>query len=530
MRFDATNLIANRAWQPTALAALASGLYLSIFYIAGNFTMLTPASALVVAIGFTLPIVLALLVTIVVLSMTRLHNYIGFATAFVCALYLAFALRVPIFESQVVSAFLGQLRGGSRLAANVLYLLIPATLVGIVFGRNLGRLTAVLAAMAIAAIVLAVRSVSSDSLTHQPEQAIVSAELDHKPNIYLLLADGFSSFAYLAAKRIDVAAFKGWLSDRGFRLYEDTFSNYHATTDSLLSMLDMQHHYYRASEKSFEVSGTARQVIGGENNLVLLLRRNGFRTEYIHQGNYLLLQGCTADFCFPHVDKLSGARVILRKVLPRFLVGRGKEEIEQPMSVFRNEVSTQLGFGEKVAGPRFLYVHMLDPKHTKTKVAGRCVEEAEVESYSRRIMGAADRIESIVDEIIQKDHDAVIVVSGDHGPFIANRCEWTGDIDTREEYRDRVGVLTAIRWPKDYDNRFDGRIRTNINVFRYVLASLIDDSTEALGGHVPDDVFVRGDNQVLQILDDGEFVLPPVKLSAPELNELYVGDHSSSAH
>jgi hypothetical protein len=520
------NLMADRAWRTPALAAFACGLYVSTFYIAGNFTMLTPASALVVAIGFTLPILLALLLTIVVLATTRLHNYIGFATAFVCALYLAFALRVPIFESEVVSGFLGQLRGGSLLAAKLLYLLVPATLIGIVFGRNLGRLAAVLAVMTIAAIVLALRGLSSGSLTYQADQAIVSAELDRKPNVYLLIADGFSSFADLDAKRIDVAEFRSWLIDRNFRLYEDTFSNYHATTDSMLAMLDMRHHYYRASEKWFEVTGRARKVIGGENNLVRLLRSNGFHTQYIHQGNYLLLQGCTADFCFPEVDELSGARLVLRKVLPRVLVGGGREEIEQPMSVFRKEVSMQLGLGEELAIPRFVYVHVLEPKHTKTNVVGRCVEAAEVELYSRRVTAATYQVESIVDEIIQRDHGAVIVVSGDHGPFIANRCEWTGDIGTPEEYRDRAGVLTAIRWPSGYDNRFDARLRTSVNVFRYVLASLIDDSTEALGGHVSDDVFVRGDDHVLKIMDEGEFLIPPVNLSTSDLSELYVGDRN----
>ncbi len=86
------------------------------------------------------------------------------------------------------------------------------------------------------------------------------------------------------------------------------------------------------------------------------------------------------------------------------------------------------------------------------------------------------------------------------------------------------GVLTAIRWPAGYDSRFDDRIRTNVNVFRYVLASLIDGSTEALGGHVPDDVFVRGNDRVLKILDDGELLIPPAQFSTSELSELYAGD------
>jgi hypothetical protein len=112
------------------------------------------------------------------------------------------------------------------------------------------------------------------------------------------------------------------------------------------------------------------------------------------------------------------------------------------------------------------------------------------------------------------------VLSGDHGPFLANQCGRQVDVGTLAEYRDRVGALSAVRWPEAYDGRFDERIKTNVNLFRYVFASLIDGSTDGVGGHVPDDVFVQGTEQVLQILEDGSPVLPAVKLSAEDLEEL----------
>ena len=68
----------------------------------------------------------------------------------------------------------------------------------------------------------------------------------------------------------------------------------------------------------------------------------------------------------------------------------------------------------------------------------------------------------------------------------------------------------AIRWPGDYDGRFDGKIRTTINVFRYVLAAMAKREQDILKTVVPDDVFVRGDKHVLKILSDGEVIIPPV--------------------
>jgi hypothetical protein len=410
------------------------------------------------------------------------------------------------------------------MAATALYLFVAAMLIAVVFRRHLGKLTAVLAVMSLAAVVMALRDASGDIPVHEPEPAIVRAELDRKPNIYLLIADGYASFAYMRAKRIDVAGFRGWLDKRGFQVYDDTFSNYHATADSMLAMLTMQHHHYRASKKSSEVIEAARKAIGGSNDLVQLLGENGFQTHYVHQSNYLLLQGCTADSCFPRADEITGARVVLREILPRRVAGRNPGVETWPMTEFRREISAQLETRPADAAPQFRYIHMFVPGHVDYKVIGRCDEATELKAYRRNVAAATRQIESIAGEIVRTDPGAVIVIAGDHGPFITNRCKHYVDIDSLAEYRDRVGILMAIRWPDGYDGRFDARIRTNVNVFRYVLASLMNGRTDALGGHLPDDVYVRGDTHVLKILDDGEFRIPPARVSASRLGETRVAD------
>ena len=210
--------------------------------------------------------------------------------------------------------------------------------------------------------------------------------------------------------------------------------------------------------------------------------------------------------------------------------GGGLNILTMVWAMMRNEVSSQIDAGKQSGTPQFQYIHLFAPGHTLNTVVGRCNEQAELGRYAQRIADTVPDIESMIDEIIRKDSNAVILLSGDHGPYIANRCERDFDINTPAEYRDRVGVLTAIRWPSGYDGRFDERIRTNVNLFRYVLASLIGGSSEALGGRVPDDVFVRGsyrgsERTFLKILDDGEFLLPSAELSETHVRKPHeVGD------
>ena len=511
------------SWLSIALAAWACGCYLAAFYILGNLTLLTTTSIVVLATAFTLPFAIGVLGSSMALRLVRLERYTGFLTAFLVGLYLILALRAPVFESAAVSEFRARLHGGFWLAAHAIYFLGPAVLVGMLFRKSIGKLAMILTVMTVAAILLGLRGQLGNDV-ELADLRFEDAQLHRKPNIYLILADGFGSLSYMRANGIETSDFESRLKGRGFRLYDDTFSNYHATLDSMLSTLDMQHHYYRSARDMAEVSQTARQIIGGDNNLVRFLRSNGYRTLYIHQEDYLLLQGCSADYCFPRGVEYAGATYILTELLPHVVLAPGRYWELRPPGVLRNELSSQIDAGKQSGTPQFQYIHLFAPGHTPNAVVGRCNEQSELAQYAQKIADTAPDIESMIDEIIGKDTDAVILLSGDHGPFIANRCERNVDINTPAEYRDRVGVLTAIRWPSGYDGRFDERIRTNVNLFRYVLASLIGGSSEALGGRVPDDVFVRGSNRgsegtFLKILDCGEYLLPPAELSETHMRK-----------
>ncbi len=212
--------------------------------------MLTPASALVVALGLTLPIVIAVLVTIVVLAIdaaARLHRV---RDRLRMRAVSGLALRAPIFESEAVSEFRDQLQGGPRLAFNLLYLLVPATLVGFVFEGTSGRLAAVLAVMTIAATGARI----PQRFERQPHASVgtghrrcrAGPQAKHVPA-------GRGRFCEpglhgcQANRRGGIQGLVEGQTNSGFT--KTRFPTITRPLDSMLSMLEMRHHYYRASHK-----------------------------------------------------------------------------------------------------------------------------------------------------------------------------------------------------------------------------------------------------------------------------------------
>jgi hypothetical protein len=86
-----------------------------------------------------------------------------------------------------------------------------------------------------------------------------------------------------------------------------------------------------------------------------------------------------------------------------------------------------------------------------------------------------------VETIIQNDPGAIIIVAGDHGPYLTKNCHNTGrhyDISeiSRLDIQDRFGTFLAIKWPTEEFSQYDD-ITVLQDVFPVVFAYLFDDCT-----------------------------------------------------
>src|SRR5690606_7824940 len=107
--------------------------------------------------------------------------------------------------------------------------------------------------------------------------------------------------------------------------------------------------------------------------------------------------------------------------------------------------------------PIFLYTHSRFPGHTQD--SGVC-QQNETEQYAIDLRKANEEMRQDVAAIVAHDPDAIVIVAGDHGPYLTKNCtRLRNHYDlaeiTRLDLQDRYGSFLAVRWPtedySDYD-------------------------------------------------------------------------------
>jgi len=128
------------------------------------------------------------------------------------------------------------------------------------------------------------------------------------------------------------------------------------------------------------------------------------------------------------------------------------------------------------AGPIFIYMHTNAPAHSQN--SGACLAD-ETEQFKQRLKVANLEMKQDVQLIVEHDPTAIVIVAGDHGPYLTKNCTDTGgvyDISeiSRLDIQDRYGTFLAIRWPAgDYETYDD--ITVLQDLFPAVFAYLYKD-------------------------------------------------------
>lgn len=317
----------------------------------------------------------------------------------------------------------------------------------------------------------------------------LSGPFQKKPDVYFLVFDGYSTEQVLGLQGIENGRQMQLLKDKGFVFYDKTYTVALVSKPSISRVLDM-------------ASPTAR-AIGGNNLVNAVLQREGYRTHLVLTPYFLYdTQVFGADQIFP--DRSQGdALTALYKGL---LAGEFKAE-------FVFTFTSRLGrdewlakkrdvLGSRTVYPKFLYAHSPYPSHSQ--FSGQCLEN-ENELFAQRLTLANEEMRDDIDAILNSQRDAIIVIAGDHGPFLTGDCfqlwGWDPSRVTAAELVDRYGVFLAIRWPDSLPLRFD-EIAVLQDLFFAVFATLKGDAkvmlerpdweTQGFGPTLPAGAIKRG--------------------------------------
>ncbi len=144
---------------------------------------------------------------------------------------------------------------------------------------------------------------NSNDWKMQPD-AILNSKFRKTPNIYYIQPDGYAGEVNLKGSlyRYDNSVFDTFLKEKKFTLYPDYRSNYESTLFSNSSCFFMKHHF----SNEFSNFKYARDLIVGENPVLKIFKDNHYKTFFITEIPYLLMNRPEVyyDFCNYKLEEL----------------------------------------------------------------------------------------------------------------------------------------------------------------------------------------------------------------------------------
>ncbi len=287
------------------------------------------------------------------------------------------------------------------------------------------------------------------------------------PNIYLMIYDAYVINETMLAYGIDNSAQEEYLESLGFEIYPHTYSVGADSTSTISRLFNASTEFY----------GKEKRAASGDGVVQNLLQSFGYQTYGIFPSDYFF-QGVGSDYdvSFPEPSSIGGAS---SSVIKATFMGEFRSEVSY-------DVVSQDQFTEKKADvlesvtrkPRLVYTHDYYPGHSQN--SGACLPN-ETALFAERLAQANYEMKQDMGMITEMDPGSIIIVAGDHGPYLTKNCYMTGDAYdvseiTRLDIQDRFGTFLAIRWPTEDFKHYDD-ITVLQDVFPAIFAGLFQDGT-----------------------------------------------------
>lgn len=290
--------------------------------------------------------------------------------------------------------------------------------------------------------------VSSPSSTENPLYAMLEDKQPvSTPNIYLLVYDAYVSNETMAEYGINNAPQEEYLVEKGFKLYPHTYSVSQSTTSTMGRVLNVS----SANVDLYE-------AVSGDSRVHKILKTLGYKNYGLFRSDYFFKRfDSSYDYSTPeHLSKGQSKILISAILIGEFRFDLGMENFE-PQSHEEYVSTKQNIFKNNPVNPVFIYSHSPIPAHSQN--SGKCLPN-ETQLFKQRLDRANIEMMQDIDIITETDPDAIVIIAGDHGPYLTKNCYDTNhayDISeiSRLDIQDRFGTFLAIRWPTEAYEKYD---------------------------------------------------------------------------
>jgi hypothetical protein len=320
---------------------------------------------------------------------------------------------------------------------------------------------------------------------HQADPPILARTAD-LPDIYYIIMDRYGNRTTMAEKYgFDNSEFLTWLSEQGFYVAEDSYSNYPITSHSLASSLNMEYINYLEDQHDLRPDDWMPLFQRLEKHRVQrILKNQGYTYIHVGAGWYPTSRNSSADqninYSFmPEFPRLLSQTTIL---LPLFANSGFNDARREKFERIEREFY-DLAEIPKLSEPAFVFAHFLLPhrpyivdRHGEYLTRQSAERRSAEENYVGQVIHANNQLKALVSQIIEKSRiEPIIILQGDEGPYPHRISEpsFSFATATNEQLCRKMGILNAIRFPGDTAELFYPAM-TPVNTFRLLFNEYFD--------------------------------------------------------
>ncbi|MEN8005756.1 MAG: hypothetical protein ABFS42_02025 [Candidatus Krumholzibacteriota bacterium] len=304
----------------------------------------------------------------------------------------------------------------------------------------------------------------SDPVENKITELIADRRPLTTPNIYFLVYDAYVGSETMNGYGIDNSAQEAYLTKQGFQFYPHAYSISASSIPTISRIFNV----------SRSLHAQPRKAVSGDGHALRLLQEFGYKTHGLFWSDYFFQNvGSHYDSSFP--EPAAPEWMLVKAIFmgefrfdspsdnpPR------QEFLERKVAVFENN-------GSK---PKFVYIHDDHPGHSQN--SGICLPD-ETDRFIKRLKVANAEMKRNVDLIRRADPEAIVIVAGDHGPYLTKNCTGTrGDYDIAEisrlDLQDRYGTFLAIKWPDEKFEKYDDIVIIQ-DLFPVIFSFLFEDDS-----------------------------------------------------
>jgi hypothetical protein len=296
-----------------------------------------------------------------------------------------------------------------------------------------------------------------------------------KNDVLLIMYEAYQNYETIKHYGFDNSEQMAYLEKNGFHISHGVYSLGAPTEQSLSKMFNIDR----------DISEHKKYLAGG-GAVHAILEKQGYKTYGVFDNSWNLrglpYDQIKYDQSFPKPSGVMDTKVLINAIL----IGEFSDAVSFEGVDYNSYVNHKLRvINKEFPSPVFMYSHSSFPGHGPSGMGMR-PEDAEgmIGGHFEGLKRANAEMKQDIEAAIKKNPDAIVIIAGDHGPFLTKTgyglSKGSGgyrakDVD-RYDIQDRFGAFLAIRWPeKHYAAKYD--IRIIQDVFPAVFSYLYDDDS-----------------------------------------------------